>query len=120
MSVKNNEQTGTASALRREEKTQELWDHSDGSETSRGASQRTGSERVEPHRENRTTGNRRNTLSGGILDQLIEDASKQLAKARECVVWYQSEIEEYKQKLQRLEELKALEEEELDNTDLKQ
>jgi phage shock protein A len=39
---------------------------------------------------------------GGILDQLIDDAEKQLVKSRECIVWYREEAKEYEQKLNNL------------------
>ncbi len=30
---------------------------------------------------------------GGILDQLLEDAEKQLVKTRECIVWYREKVD---------------------------
>ncbi|WP_293126871.1 hypothetical protein [Microcoleus sp. bin38.metabat.b11b12b14.051] len=75
------------------------------------ASQGTGTECLTPDRENSAERNRHTNPIGGILDQLIDDARKQLGKARECVVWYQSEVKEYEQKLQTFVELKKVQEE---------
>ena len=85
------------------------------------ASQGTGAECLAPDRENSAERNRNTDPIGGILDQLIDDARKQLGKARECVVWYQSEVKEYEQKLQTFIELKKVQEEPEDqNTEKKE
>ncbi|MEG4121906.1 hypothetical protein QUA43_31155 [Microcoleus sp. N9_B4] len=47
---------------------------------------------------------------GGILDQLIDDARKQLIKSNECIVWYKEEVKEYQEKLNNLIKLKELQE----------
>lgn len=53
----------------------------------------------------------KNTI-GGILAQLLEDAEKQLAKSRECIVWYREEAKEYEQKIENLRKLVELQESE--------
>ena len=58
----------------------------------------------------------KNTV-GGIIDQLIEDARKQLGKSRECVVWYQAETKECEEKLENLIKLKELQEQEPEEID---
>jgi len=63
---------------------------------------------VELHRENCSEGDYSNDPLGGILDQLIDDAQKQLVKTQECIVWYQSEAKELRDKLQNLKKLKEL------------
>jgi phage shock protein A len=50
---------------------------------------------------------------GGILDQLIDDAEKQLVKSRECIVWYREEAKEYEQKLNNLRKLKELQQQQI-------
>ena len=47
---------------------------------------------------------------GGVIDQLIDDARKQLVKSQECIVWYREEVKEYQQKLNNLIKLKELQE----------
>jgi len=63
---------------------------------------------VELYRENCSEGDYSNDPLGGILDQLIDDAQKQLVKSQECIVWYQSEATEIRAKLQNLKKLKEL------------
>ena len=43
-----------------------------------------------------------------MLDQLIDDAEKQLVKSHECIVWYREEVKEYEQKLNNFRKLKQL------------
>ncbi|MEG4329981.1 hypothetical protein, partial [Microcoleus sp. herbarium5] len=50
---------------------------------------------------------------GGMLDQLIDDAEKQLVKSRECIVWYREEEKEYEQKLNNFRRLKQLHEQQM-------
>jgi hypothetical protein len=47
---------------------------------------------------------------GGVIDQLIDDAKKQLIKSNECVVWYKEEVKEYEEKVNNLIKLKELQE----------
>jgi hypothetical protein len=65
---------------------------------------------VELHREDCSERDCSDDPLGGILDQLIDDAQKQLVKSQECIVWYQSEAKELKVKLQNLKKLKDLRE----------
>ncbi len=105
-------------APRGDEKPQELRPHADGSQNAGRAGERTGAECLTPDRENRTEGVGAKNAIGGILDQLIEDTRKQLGKSRECVVWYQSEIKEFEDKLKNLVQLKELQQQqEADNED---
>jgi hypothetical protein len=80
------------------------------SEAAKRVSKRTGSECLPPDRKNRTEGIGAQNAVGGIIDQLIEDARKQLAKSRECIVWYQSEAREFEERLRKFEQLKELHE----------
>lgn len=68
---------------------------------------------LELHREGSPQGNYSNDPLGGILDQLIEDAQKQLVKSQECIVWYQSEAKEVRDKLENLKKLKELRQKEI-------
>ena len=80
----------------------------DGCENARQISSGTGTQRFQPDRENSAAGNLLGDAIGGILDQLIDDAEKQLVKSRECIVWYREEAKEYEQKLNNLRKLKEL------------
>lgn len=97
-------------ASRGNEESQELRPHTNGSQNAGRASEGTGSQRLAPDRKNRTEGISAYSAVGGILHQLIEDARKQLAKSRECIVWYQSEAREYEEKLKNLTQLMELQE----------
>ena len=68
---------------------------------------------LEFHRESCSKGNYGDDPLGGILDQLIEDAQKQLVKSQECIVWYQSEAKEAQDKLQNLKKLRELRQKEI-------
>ena len=81
-----------------------------GCENAERVSEGTGSQRLAPDRKNRTEGIGVANAVGGILHQLIEDARKQLAKSRECIIWYQSEAREYEEKLKNLTQLMELQE----------
>lgn len=87
------------------------------SEAAKRVSKRTGVECLSPDRKNRTEGIGTKNAIGGIIDQLIEDARKQLGKSRECVIWYQQETKECEEKLHNLLRLKELQEqqEEIDD-----
>lgn len=104
-------------ASRGDEKSQKLRPDTDGSQNAGRAGERTGAECLTPNRKNCTEGIGAKNAIGGILDQLIEDTHKQLGKSRECVVWYQSEIKEFEEKLKNLIHLKELQQQqqEIDN-----
>ncbi len=97
-------------ASRGDEKSQKLWPDTDGSQNAGRVSTGTGTQRLALDRKNSTEGISAKDAIGGILHQLIEDARKQLAKSRECIVWYQSEAREYEEKLKNLTELMELQE----------
>ncbi|WP_293335137.1 hypothetical protein [Microcoleus sp. CAWBG58] len=67
-----------------------------------------GNQCISPDREGGKEGVGASDALGGILDQLIDDAQKQLVKSLECIVWYQSEAKECEQKLNNLIKLKEL------------
>lgn len=46
--------------------------------------------------------------NGGILDQLLSEAQSELAKSREYLVWHRNQHQELIKRVQRLENLKAL------------
>ncbi len=97
-------------ASRGDEKSQKLRLDTDGSQNAGRTGERTGAKCLTPDRKNCTEGIGVKNAIGGILDQLIEDTRKQLGKSRECVVWYQSEIKEFEEKLKNLLQLKKLQE----------
>ena len=47
-------------------------------------------------------------LIGGILTQLMADAEARLGEMRECVDWYQREVQKCEQRLSDLQQLAAL------------
>jgi hypothetical protein len=99
--------------VRGEEKRQDLWiDTNSGSNAGR-VSERIRSELVTSDRENSKEGTSLVYAIGGILDQLIDDAEKQLVKSRECIVWYREEAKEYEQKLNNLRKLKELQQQQI-------
>ncbi|MEP6517437.1 hypothetical protein [Microcoleus vaginatus] len=81
---------------------------SDSSETAGRASTGTRTQRFQPDRKDSEEGNFLSHAVGGMLDQLIDDAEKQLVKSRECIVWYREEEKEYEQKLNNFRRLKQL------------
>jgi hypothetical protein len=99
------------------EKSQKLRIDADGGADVRRASEKTRAERLTLNRKSRQRGTGALCTLGGILDQLIEDARKQLVKSQECVVWYQSEVKESKEKLENLLSLKQLQESEQEAED---
>ena len=105
--------------IRRIESQQNLRVDTYGGGNAERASEGTGSQRLTPNRENRTEGIGVTNAIGGIVDQLIDDARKQLGKSRECIVWYQSEAREYEEKLKNLTQLKELhqQQQEIDDED---
>lgn len=68
----------------------------------------TGTECFQPDRKSSKEGNLLGYAVGGMLDQLIDDAEKQLVKSKECIVWYREEVKEYEQKLNNFRKLKEL------------
>lgn len=97
-------------ASRGNKKPQELRINTDSSQDAGRPSEGIGSQRLASDRKNRTEGIGAYGAIGGILNQLIEDARKQLAKSRECVVWYQEEVKESEEKLKNLLHLMELQE----------
>ena len=80
----------------------------DSREDARRISTGIGTERFQPDRESGKEGNLLGYAVGGMLDQLIDDAEKQLVKSHECIVWYREEVKEYEQKLNNFRKLKQL------------
>lgn len=80
----------------------------DSSENARRISTGTGAQRFQSDREGSKEGNILGHAVGGMLDQLIDDAEKQLVKSRECIVWYREEEKEYEQKLNNFRKLREL------------
>jgi hypothetical protein len=99
--------------VRGEEERQDLWiDTNSGSNAGR-VSEGIRSELITSDRENSKEGASVVYAIGGILDQLIDDAEKQLVKSRECIVWYREEAKEYEQKLNNLRKLKELQQQQI-------
>ena len=80
----------------------------DGGEDAGRFSTGVGVECLQLDREDSSAGNLLSYAIGGMLDQLIDDAEKQLVKSRECIVWYKEEEKEYEQKLNNFRRLKEL------------
>lgn len=80
----------------------------DSSENARRISTGTGAERFQSDRKGSKEGDFVDYAIGGMLDQLIDDAEKQLVKSRECIVWYREEVKEYEEKLSNFRKLKEL------------
>jgi vacuolar-type H+-ATPase subunit I/STV1 len=79
-----------------------------GSEALSGVSRGLGGQSVTINREDSKEGARDFDPFGGVIDQLIDDARKQLVKSQECIVWYREEAKEYQEKLNNLIKLKEL------------
>ncbi|NQE37520.1 hypothetical protein [Microcoleus asticus] len=101
-------QESTTSGIRGEEGGQSFHSDTYRSTALAGAGTRLGTQLLELDRENSSQGIGDFDPFGGVIDQLIDDAKKQLVKSQECIVWYRSEAEEYKQKLDNLVKLKEL------------
>ena len=99
--------------VRGEEKRQDLWTNTNSSSNAGRVSEGIRSELVTSDRENSKEGASLVYAIGGILDQLIDDAEKQLVKSRECIVWYREEAKEYEQKLNNLRKLKQLQQQQI-------
>ncbi len=100
-------------ASRRNESDEGVRLDTDGGENAREISTGTGTQCFQPDRKNSSAGNFIGNAIGGILDQLIDDAEKQLVKSRECIVWYREEAKEYEQKLNNLRKLKELQQQQI-------
>jgi len=100
-----------------DEKSQKLRSDADGSQDVGRISEKSRAERLTLNRKGRQRRTGALSTLGGILDQLIEDARKQLVKSQECVVWYQSEVKESKEKLENLLNLKKLQESQQETED---
>jgi hypothetical protein len=94
--------------IRRTEDQQDFYADTNGGSTLSGVSTWTGGERLGSDREIGKEGAGDFDPFGGVIDQLIEDAKKQLVKSQECITWYREEAKEYQQKLDNLLKLKEL------------
>lgn len=101
-------QKGEAVGVRGSEGDESLRPHTYGSEALSGVSARLGSQSVTLDREDSKEGDRDFDPFGGVIDQLIDDARKQMVKSQECIVWYREEAKEYQEKLNKLVKLKEL------------
>ncbi|EGK83474.1 hypothetical protein D0A34_09670 [Microcoleus vaginatus PCC 9802] len=101
-------QEGSTVGVWRTEEKQDVYSHADGGEALSGVGARVGGQSLTLDREIGTEGIGDFDPFGGVIDQLIDDARKQWVKSQECIVWYRSEAEEYKQKLDNLIKLKEL------------
>lgn len=100
-----------------DEESKELRTDANSSQDARRVSEGDGTQRLQPNRESSKEGIGLKSAIGGILDQLLEDAKKQLVKSRECIVWYREEAKEYEQKIENLRKLKELQEQEPEKID---
>ncbi|MEG4066240.1 hypothetical protein QUA42_02610 [Microcoleus sp. Pol11C2] len=103
-------QEGKTVGVRGTEDKQDVYPHTDRSETFSGASSGFGGQWLRLDREASKEGIGDFNPFGGVIDQLIDDAKKQLVKSQECIVWYREEVKEYQQKLDNLIKLKELQE----------
>lgn len=101
-------QEGEAIGIRGIEDKQDVYPHTDCGEALSGVSGRTGSQRLGLNRKDSPTGVGDFNPFGGVIDQLIDDAKKQLVKSQECIIWYREEAKEYQNKLENLTKLKEL------------
>jgi hypothetical protein len=101
-------QKGETLRVRGSEGGQSVYPHTDSSEALSGVSARVGGQLLTLDRENSAAGVRDFNPFGGVIDQLIDDARKQLVKSQECIVWYREEAKEYQDKLNNLTKLKEL------------
>ncbi|MEG4147899.1 hypothetical protein [Microcoleus sp. Pol12B5] len=104
-------QEGATVGVRGIEDEQDVYAHADGGQTLSGVGARFGSKSLTLDREVSSAGVGDFNPFGGVIDQLIDDAKKQLVKSQECIVWYREEVKEYQQKLDNLVKLKELQEE---------
>jgi hypothetical protein len=101
-------QEGEAIRVRGSEDQQDVYPYTHGSEALSGVSGGFGNQSLTLDREDSKEGVRDFDPFGGVIDQLIDDARKQLVKSQECIVWYREEAKEYQEKLNNLIKLKEL------------
>jgi hypothetical protein len=101
-------QEGTTVGVRGSESGQGFHPHTHGGEAFAGSGARLGTKLLELNRKDSEAGIGNLDPFGGVIDQLIDDARKQLIKSQECIVWYREEAKEYQQKLDNLIKLKEL------------
>lgn len=101
-------QKSEAVGVRGSEGHESIRPYTHGSETLSGVSGGLGGQSVTINREDSKEGARDFDPFGGVIDQLIDDARKQLVKSQECIVWYREEAKEYQEKLNNLIKLKEL------------
>jgi len=103
-------QEGEAVGVRGSEGDESLRSYTYRSEAFSGVGARIGSQSLTVDREVSKEGIGGFNPFGGVIDQLIVDARKQLVKSEECIVWYREEVKEYQEKLDNLVKLKELQE----------
>ncbi|MEG4225548.1 hypothetical protein QUA35_06625 [Microcoleus sp. N9_B2] len=103
-------QEGETVTVRGIENEQDVYPDADGSTAFSGAGGRFGRQWLGLDREASKEGIGNFNPFGGVIDQLIDDAKKQLVKSQECIVWYRAEVQEYQEKLNNLIKLKELQE----------
>jgi hypothetical protein len=101
-------QKSEAVGVRGSESHESIRPYTHGSEALSGVSGGVGNQSVTINREDSKEGARDFDPFGGVIDQLIDDARKQLVKSQECIVWYREEAKEYQEKLNNLIKLKEL------------
>jgi hypothetical protein len=101
-------QKSEAVGVRGSENHESIRPYTHGSEALSGVSGGLGGQSVTINREDSKEGARDFDPFGGVIDQLIDDARKQLVKSQECIVWYREEAKEYQEKLNNLIKLKEL------------
>jgi len=101
-------QKSEAVGVRGSEGHESIRPYTHGSEALSGVSGGLGGQSVTINREDSKEGARDFDPFGGVIDQLIDDARKQLVKSQECIVWYREEAKEYQEKLNNLIKLKEL------------
>jgi hypothetical protein len=102
------EKDGQTQRIRGNKNTQDVRTDSHWGENVERVGAGVGNQPLATDRENSSSGIATYDPLGGVLDQLIDDAEKQWVKSQECIVWYQQEAQEYKQKLDKLRKLKEL------------
>jgi hypothetical protein len=111
-------QESETTRIRGTESEQNLRIDANSSSNAKRTSEGAGNQLITLNRESSKEGISPKSAIGGILDQLLEDAEKQLVKSRECIVWYREEAKEYEQKIENLRKLKKLEEQEPEKNEI--
>ena len=101
-------QEGEAVRVRGSEEKHDVYSYTHGSEALSGVSGGVGCQFLTLDREDSAARIGDLDPFGGVIDQLIDDARKQLVKSQECIVWYRAEAQEYEEKLNNLIKLKEL------------